>query len=82
MSSSEPKPEIEPMEVDDARIVAVGTALFAVAFVVLLAFRSSLDHAGHGRWPWVALSGVVLGLAGWTYCRRRARRLAATPNNA
>jgi hypothetical protein len=76
MSASEPRAEIEPMEVDDVRIVGIGTTLFAAAFVVLLAFRSSLDRSGHGRWPWIALSGTVLGLAGVAYCRRRARRRA------
>lgn len=64
------------MEVDVARIVAIGTALWTVAFVILIAFKSSLDRAGHDRWPWVALSGALLGGLGYVYCVRRDRRIA------
>jgi uncharacterized protein DUF2530 len=63
------------MEVDVFRIVVVGTVLYAIAFVAMLPFRTSLEHAGHGRWPWVALSGVVLGLMGLVLTFRRDRRL-------
>jgi hypothetical protein len=67
--------EVAPIEVDMFKIVVVGTVLYAIAFVVLLPFRTSLGNAGHGRWPWVALSGVVLGLIGLVLTYRRARRL-------
>lgn len=80
--ATEPKPGAEPqratpepMETNDVLIVGVGTALFAVAFVVLLVLHGTLQHSGRGQWPWIALSGFVLGLLGLTYCRRRARRL-------
>ncbi|MBS2962530.1 DUF2530 domain-containing protein [Actinocrinis puniceicyclus] len=63
------------METNDVLIVAIGTALFAVAFVVLIALHTSLERSGHGRWPWIALSGVLLGLFGLVYCRRRQQRL-------
>jgi hypothetical protein len=66
--------EIKPMEVDIFKIVVIGTVLYAIAFVVLLPFRTSLEHAGHGRWPWIALSGVVLGFMGLGITYRRARR--------
>lgn len=68
--------EIEPMETNDVLIVAIGTALFAVAFVVLLAMRGSLERSGHGRWPWIALSGALLGLVGLVYCLRRQQRMS------
>jgi hypothetical protein len=66
---------VEPMETNDVLIVGIGTALFAVASVVLLPMHASLERSGHGRWPWIALSGVVLGLLGLFYCRRRAQRV-------
>jgi Protein of unknown function (DUF2530) len=69
-------PELEPMEVNDVLIVAVGTALFAIASLVLLPMHASLSHSGHGRWPWIALSGFLLGLIGLVYCRRRAQRMS------
>ncbi len=67
---------IEPMETNDVLIVAIGTTLFAVAFVILLALRTSLERSGHGRWPWIALSGAVLGLIGLVYCLRRQQRMS------
>ncbi|HWG27928.1 DUF2530 domain-containing protein [Actinospica sp.] len=67
---------MEPMEVDLARIVLLGTVLYAVAAVILLPMQSSLTHDGHGRWPWVAVSGVGLGLLGYWYLKRRDRAIA------
>jgi hypothetical protein len=74
-ASSEGPREVQPMEVDVFRIVLVGTALYAVAFLIMLPLRTSLENAGHGRWPWIALSGFVLGLMGLVITYRRARRL-------
>lgn len=68
--------EMEPMETNDVLIVGIGTALFAVAFAVLYPMHASLERAGHGRWPWIALSGVLLGLVGLVYCIRRAQRIS------
>ena len=67
---------LAPMEVDLARIVLIGTVLFAVAAVVLLAMHTSLTDDGRGRWPWIAVSGVGLGLLGVYYIRRRDRAIA------
>ena len=68
--------EIQPMETNDLLIVAIGTALFGVAFVILLTMRTSLERSGHGRWPWIALSGMLLGLIGLVYCHRRQQSLS------
>ncbi len=68
--------EVEPMETNDVLIIGIGTALFAVAFLVLLPMHTSLERDGHGRWLWVALAGALLGLLGLVYCRRRAQRMS------
>ena len=68
--------ELKPMEVDLGRIVLIGTVLYALVAVVLLPLQSSLSHDGHGRWPWIAVSGVVLGLLGFCYVKRRDRAIA------
>lgn len=68
--------ELKPMEVDLVLIVGIGTALFAVAFLILFPMHASLERDGHGRWPWIALSGFVLGLMGLVYCFRRAQRMS------
>ena len=68
--------ELKPMDVDITRIVLIGTVLYAVAAVVLLALNTTLTHHGHGRWPWVAVSGTALGLLGLYYLKRRDRAIA------
>jgi hypothetical protein len=64
------------MEVDLSRIVLLGTVLYALAALVMLPIQSSLTHQGHGRWPWVAVSGMALGLVGLYYVKRRDRSIA------
>ena len=68
--------ELKPMEVDLGRIVLLGTALYALVAVVLLPIQTSLTHDGHGRWPWIAVSGVALGLLGLVYVKRGDRAIA------
>lgn len=68
--------ELKPMEVDLSRIVLLGTVLYAVVAVILLPMQSSLTQDGHGRWPWIAVSGVGLGLLGLVYLKRRDRAIA------
>src|SRR5664280_2132437 len=70
------RPDPAPLETDDVRVVAIGTALWAVAFFVLLAVRARLA-AHHTSW-WLATCavGVVLGLAGAVH-RARSREIAA-----
>lgn len=65
------------VDADGLNVVSVGTALFAVAAVILALYRDDLLAAGRGWWLEVAISGFVLGLVGLAYClRRRARRRA------
>lgn len=68
--------ELQPMEVDLGRIVLIGTVLYAIVAIVFLPLQSTLSHDGHGRWPWVAVSGAVLGLLGFVYVKRRDRAIA------
>lgn len=65
---------IRPLDENGITATLVGTALFTVATVVLLVLRPTLDAEGRGWWLWVGISGVVLGLVGYAYCRRRASR--------
>ena len=69
------RPDPEPLETDEVRLVAGGTALWAVALVALVIARlAGADIAG---W-WIAMcaSGAVLGLAGLRYCQRRRAAIA------
>lgn len=70
--------DVEPLDVDGVRTVAVGCVLWAVAFVGLLPFYGPLRDSGRGWWLWTCLAGLALGLFGLEYCRRRrASRSAA-----
>jgi hypothetical protein len=71
--------EVEPLEIDAVRVIAIGTALWGVAFVVLLVFSGRLSDDGRGWWVWTALAGFGLGLLGIEYCRRRRDRLDPHP---
>jgi hypothetical protein len=66
--------DVEPLDVDGVRTVAVGTALWLVAFVLLLPFYGRLEEAGRLFWLWTCVAGFGLGLIGWDHCRRRRAR--------
>ncbi|WNV76317.1 DUF2530 domain-containing protein [Geodermatophilus sp. DSM 44513] len=48
-----------PLQVDTVRVVLVGTALWAVALVVLLLLGDRVDRV----WTWTCVAGI--GLAGF-----------------
>lgn len=74
--------DVEPLDVDGTRTVAVGSALWLVAFVGLLPFYGRLNDSGRGWWLWTCLAGLALGLFGLEYCkRRRAARGAPRPRH-
>ena len=68
------QPAPEPLETDEVRVVAAGTLLWVLALLVLLPFAGRLAAAGRSWWLWTCLLGILLGLAGIVYCRRRRDR--------
>jgi hypothetical protein len=74
------RPTPPPLEANDVAIVGGGTVLWFVAFAVLLPFQHTLSAHHHGTWPWICLSGGLLGLIGLWYCR--ARRAAILRSRA
>jgi hypothetical protein len=73
------KPDPEPLETHDQLVIVIGTSIWAIAFVVLLAMHDRLEEHGHGWWPWTALAGVGLGFWGMRVVRRRAARRPKGP---
>lgn len=71
--------DVDPLDVDGVRTLAVGTALWGVAFLMLLPFYGRLQETDTEWWLFTCVAGFGLGLVGWDYCRRRrnARRAAA-----
>ena len=65
--------DVEPLDVNGIRSVAVGTCLWLLAFVLLLPFYSRLESTDRLWWLWTCLAGFGLGVLGWDYCRRRRR---------
>ena len=66
--------DVEPLDVDGVRTVAVGTAMWLLAFVLLLPFSGRLAESDREWWLWTCLAGFGLGVIGWDYCRRRRNR--------
>lgn len=70
MADRQLRPPPEPVHVDAARIVGIGTALWTIAFVALLPFWSRLSDAGTLWWLWTCACGAALGLLGIAVIRR------------
>ena len=64
---------VDPLDLDGVRTMQVGTAIWAVAFVLLLPFYSLLEDSDKLWWLWTCLAGFGLGLVGWDHCRRRRK---------
>jgi Protein of unknown function (DUF2530) len=58
------------VQIDARRIMAVGTALFLVGFLVLLPFYGWLGRHDHRIWLWTCLAGAILGVPGYAIMRR------------
>ncbi len=73
--------DVDPLDLDGVRTMQVGTVLWAIGIVVLLAVRHRLAEHGHEWWVWTAVAGFGLGLVGWEHTtrRRRKRRARQTP---
>ena len=71
-----PHEDPQPLEGDIVRTVLVGTVLWVVALVVLVAL-SVTDQVDVRAW-WLGMCGygIALGLVGLYYCRRRESAIA------
>jgi Protein of unknown function (DUF2530) len=54
------RPAPPPLKVDTARVVLIGTALWAVALVVLLVLGDRVDR----MWTWTCVAGIGLAVIG------------------
>jgi hypothetical protein len=68
---------VDPLDVDGTRTVAVGAGLWLLAFVLLLPFYGRLADHDATWWLWTCLAGFGLGVVGWDHCRRRRNRRQA-----
>ena len=64
------RPSPPPLRVDTTRVVLIGTALWAVALVVLLLAGDRVDEV----WTWTCVAGVVLPGLGLALMRWQGQR--------
>ena len=64
------RPSPPPLRVDTARVVQVGTALWAVALVVLLVLGDRVDRV----WTWTCLAAIGLAVLGLGIMRWQGQR--------
>lgn len=70
------RPDPLPLEGDNVRTVFAGTALWAVALVVLVVLLVTDLVDVRGWWLGMCGYGIALGLVGTWYCRRREAAIA------
>ena len=69
------KNELEPVEVNGITAVTLGTGIWSVATLVMVLMRDQLEVSGRGDWIAIGFSGIILGLLGMRYTKRRAARI-------
>jgi hypothetical protein len=74
-ASRDSKAELTPLEVDGITAVTIGTGLWSVATLVMVLMRDQLEASGRGNWIAIGVCGIILGLLGMRYTKRRAARI-------
>jgi cytosine/uracil/thiamine/allantoin permease len=64
------RPSPPPLQVDTARVVQAGTALWAVALLVLLVLGDRVDRV----WTWTCVAAILLAGLGLWIMRRQGQR--------
>ncbi|HWG93010.1 MAG TPA: DUF2530 domain-containing protein [Mycobacteriales bacterium] len=65
------RPDPPPLETDDVRTVAVGTAAWGAGLAVLAVLRLAGVDGVRDWWLVMCGCGIALGLVGVRYCQRR-----------
>lgn len=74
---------LAPLPYDGVGSVAVGTALWLIALILMIVFNGQLRDGGHLWWLATAACGFALGLVGlFIVVRRRNRIRRGEPSNA
>ena len=67
--------EFTPLEVNGITAVTIGTGIWSVATLVMVLMRDQLEALGRGDWVAIGVCGIILGLFGMRYTKRRAARI-------
>ena len=76
-SKAEPiaKHELAPLEVNGITAVTLGTVIWSVVTLIMVLLRHQLEASGRGNWIAIGVAGIILGLLGMRYTKRRVARL-------
>lgn len=74
-ASRDLKTELTPLEVNGITAVTIGTGMWSVATLVMVFMRDQLEAAGRGDWVAIGVCGIILGLLGMRYTKRRVARI-------
>jgi hypothetical protein len=74
-TNQRPGKELAPLEVNGITAVTVGTGVWSVATLVMVLMRDQLETSGRGNWIAIGVCGIILGLLGMRYTKRRAARI-------
>ena len=69
------KKELKPLEVNGITAVTLGTGIWSVATLIMVLMRDQLEASGRGDWIAIGVCGIILGLLGMRYSKRRAARI-------
>lgn len=69
------KKELTPLEVNGITAVTIGTVVWLVVTLVMVLMRDQLESAGRGNWINIGIAGIILGLLGIRYTKRRVARI-------
>ena len=67
--------ELMPLEVNGITAVTIGTGIWSVATLVMVLMRDQLEASGRGDWVAIGACGIILGLLGMRYTKRRVARI-------
>ena len=69
------KKQLTPLEVNGITAVTIGTGIWSVATLIMVLMRDQLEATGRGNWIAIGVCGIILGLLGMRYTKRRAARI-------
>ena len=72
------KKQLTPLEVNGITAVTIGTGIWSVATLIMVLMRDQLEASGRSNWISIGVCGIILGLLGMRYTKRRATRIERT----
>jgi hypothetical protein len=69
------KKQLTPLEVNGITAVTIGTGIWSVATLIMVLMRDQLEASGRSNWIAIGVCGIILGLLGMRYTKRRATRI-------